>query len=74
MDGHHPSALRQEYNTLVLDTVPRYLADGHPLSIETTRLDEAVRVAFMFDPQVFGDYFARMGGEVGSDIPARLAE
>ena len=71
MDGPDPSALREEYHELVLDTIRRYLADGHALSIETTRRDGAVSVAFTFDPEAFGDYFAQMGmGEVTSDIPA----
>ena len=70
MDGHPPSVVREEYLALVLDTIRRYVADGHVVSIETTKRDGAVGVAFLFEPAAFGDYFAHMGiGEAVSDLP-----
>ena len=69
MDGNHPSAEWEEYLALVLATIQRYAADGHPLVLETAQLDAAVRVAFDFDPSVFAEYFAHMGGEVAADAP-----
>ena len=69
MNGQHPAALREEYCALVLATIQRYVADGHSLGIDTVMLEKGVRVAFDFDPGVFADYFAHMGGVVATDTP-----
>ena len=75
MDGHHPSAVREEYLLLVLDTIRRYVQDGQTLSIDTTMGDGAVHVVFTFDPKSFGDYFAHRGArEMASDTTAPPAD
>jgi hypothetical protein len=71
MNEHAPSGLREEYCTLLMATIQRYVADGHSLSIETTSLRDSTRVSFDFDPAVFADYFAHMGDIVASDRTTR---
>ena len=74
MDGHLPAALQEEYCALVVQTIQRYVADGHPLGIETTKLEEVVRVALDFDPSLFAEYFAHMGGVVETSMPVARHE
>ena len=72
MDGQRLSP-RAEYYALVLETVLRYVGDGHELSVKTTNSVNQVSVTFGFDPQAFAAYFQHLGAEVGAaDIPARI--
>lgn len=72
MDEHSISP-RAEYYALVLETVLRYVGDGHELSVKTTNSVNQVSVTFRFEPEPFAAYFQHLGAEVGAaDIPARL--
>jgi hypothetical protein len=72
MADEHTASPREGYYFVILDTIRRYVADGHSLSIATTIPGEKVCVTFGFEPAAFAAYFQHLGSEVGeADIPVR---